>query len=310
MTNYNLGATYRKATIDVDNERIPLSPAFRSFEGETHFFEPREGRLSFFHVMSALESGALNEIDKTITCITATFASACVTTKVLREMLCMMNVRFTDKTFESSIKRLHRFQLINFSHFAVEGHKPASMKIITITKFGSMLAKNLGVPHRFNPIATATAEPYAVKSRAQTAHFISNYLKNQMAEAFEVRPVLIVDPDRDAIVRPSLSVTVAGEKLYAEVPRRHEGWVDDLVDKLNRYELVFEGKPAPTVIINGEDVAMNAEAAAAIRERGYSMEILYTDDLAMFGPSFKQSLYDFDGEGNKRTYQFGTEQSA
>lgn len=302
MNTYTMGETYRKNTINVDSEMIPQKVAFKSFPGEKHYFEEREEKVSYYQVTSALESGFLTELDKTIICLIATFGSACVTSKMLKEMLTMMDVQFSDNMFESSMKRLHKFHLINFSRFVVDGREPAKMRIITLANYGSQLAKNLGVIHRFNAIATASAEPYAVKSRVQTAQLISNYLKNKVVEAFAVRPIIVVNPDMGAIIRPAATITVQGEQLFFEVPRRRDGWLEDLEDKLNRYLLVFEGKPLPTVVINGEDEDMNREVAGMIRAKGFEFEILYTDDLAMFGPKFKYSLYGFDEDGTKQCY--------
>ena len=304
MTNYNMGATYRHGTIDVRSEMIPQNPAFKSFSGEKHFFEDREGRVSFYQVTEAVASGMLTDLDKTLIGIIATFGSACVTSKVLKEMLTMMNIQYSDNIFESSIKRLHRFHLINFSRFAVEGREPAKMRIITLANYGSQLAKSLGVVHRFNPMSTASAEAYAVKSRAQTAQLISNYLKQQFVDSFTVRPVIVVDADQGAIIRPAASITIQGSEIFFEVPRRREGWLEDLSEKLKRYELVFEGKDIPTVIINAEDEEMNKEVARMVAERNYKIEILYTDDLAMFGEKFRYSLYTFDSDGERQCYEF------
>ena len=304
MTNFNMGVTYRQGTIDVRSEMIPQNPAFKSFNGEKHYFEEREGRVSYYQVTNAVASGMLTELDKTIIGIIATFGSACVTSKVLKEMLTMMNVQYSDNTLESSIKRLHRFHLIDFSRFAVEGREPAKMRIITLANYGSQLAKSMGVVHRFNAMATASAEAYAVKSRAQTAQLISNFLKHQFVDSFAVRPVIVVDADRGAIIRPAASITVQGAEIFFEVPRRRDGWLEDLAEKLKRYELVFEGKETPTVVINAEDEEMNKEVARMVAENGYNFEILYTDDLALFGEKFRYALYGISSEGEKQCFEF------
>ena len=304
MINYSVGETYRQGKIDVRSEMIPQNPAFKSFVGEKHYFEEREGRVSYYQVIDAVGSGALTDLDKTLIGIIATFGSACVTSKVLKEMLTMMNVQYSDNVFESSIKRLHRYHLINFSHFVVEGREPAKMRIITLANYGSQLAKSLGVVHRFNAMATDSAEAYAVKSRAQTAQLISNYLKQRFVDSFAVRPVIVVDADRGAIIRPAASITVRGTEIFFEVPRRRDGWLEDLSEKLERYELVFEGKEMPTVVINGEDEAMNKEISKMVAEKNYNIEILYTDDLAMFGEKFRYSLYDFSSDGTQQCFEF------
>ncbi len=304
MTNYNVGTTYRKGWIDVCSEIIPQNPVFNSHAGEKHVFEPRENRVSYYQVTEAVASGMLTELDKILIGIIATFGSACVTSKVLKEMLTMMNIQYSDNSFESSVKRLHRFNLINLSRFSVEGREPSKLRIITLATYGSKLAKSMGVVHRFNPMATASAEAYAMKSRAQTAQLICNYLKQQFVDCFSVRPVMVVDADRGAIIRPAASITIKGEELFFEVPRRRDEWIYDLSEKLRRYELVFEGKPVPTVVINGEDEEMNREIAKMVSENNYNIEILYTDDLAMFGSKFQYSIYDISADGEKHCFEF------
>lgn len=307
MTNLTVGETYRKNSIDVNAEMIPQNGVFKSFPGEKHYFEEREGKVSYYQVACAIESGLLTELDKTIISLIATFGSACVTSKVLKELLTMMNVQCSDNVFNSSVKRLRKFHLINFSHFAVEGKEPAKLRIITLANYGSQLAKSMGIVHRFNAIATASAEAYSIKSRAQTAQLISNYLKNQVADEFSVRPVIAVNPNQGAIIRPAAIITIQGEKLFFEVPRRREGWIEDLEDKLERYLLVFDGKELPTIVINSEDEEMNQEAAQMILSKNFGFEVLYTDDLAMFGAKFKYSLYGFDADGNKQCYAMNSE---
>ena len=49
---------------------------------------------------------------------------------------------------------------------------------------------------------------------------------------------------------------------------------------------------------------MNREIHEFLKSKGIDMDILYTDDLAMFGPNFKYSLYTFDEDGNKLHFEF------
>lgn len=178
------------------------------------------------------------------------------------------------------------------------------MRIITLANNGSQLAKSLGIAHRYNPVATVSAEAYAIKSRAQTAQLISNYLKRRIVDSFAVRPVMVVDADQGAIVRPAAKIIIHGSEIFFEVPRRRNGWLEDLSEKLKRYERVFEGKEVPTVVVNGEDERMNREVARMVAENAFNLEILYTDDLAMFGEKFRYSIYDIGADGAKRCFDF------
>lgn len=294
MTNFCLGSTYSKGYINTSTELIPQNCAFKSIPDETHVFEEREHNVSVYHITSALESGTITDFDKTVISLIAVFGSAAITTKSITELLTLMGIDFNKNLLENSLKRLHRYHLINFSRFALPDGRQSHTRIITLMRYGSQVAKNLGVVHRFNPIAAATAETYAIKSRAETTQLICNWLKNLPLESFSVRPVKVTDADSGAIIRPAATIEIWGETLYFEVPRRHDGWLEDLIGKLHRYELVFGKDFLPTIIINGEDTAMNLEISKAITREKINSEFLFTDDLAMFGPAFKSCLYSFD----------------
>lgn len=146
--------------------------------------------------------------------------------------------------------------------------------------------------------------PAIAKSRCQTTQLIMNYLKNIPVDSFKVRPVIVKNPDEGAIVRPAASILVNGEFIDFEVPRRSEDWLENIADKLNRYKLCFEENALPAIVINGEDEDMNREIHEFLKSKGIDMDILYTDDLAMFGPNFKYSLYTFAEDGNKLHFEF------
>lgn len=296
MTNLTLGSTYRKGFINTDEEIIPKLPTFAARADETHIFEERDKNISFYQITSAIEDGSITETDKLVLSLVAVFSSAACTTKTLYEMLTLMDADISKKCLESSVKRLHRYHLINFSRFRLPDGTISKTRIITLMRYGSRLASSLGIFHRFNPIATASAEPYAVKSRTETAQLICNWLKNLPVESFAVRPVKMLDPDMGQIIRPAATIDIWGEKIYFEVPRRHTDWISDLMGKLHRYELVFGKGKLPTIVINGEDTAMNLQIHKALKTEGLAAEILFTDDLAMFGPKFNTSLYAFDSE--------------
>lgn len=294
MNNYTLGTTYRKGSINTSEEIIPVNPAFSARAGEHHIFEERIYSISNYQITKALESGDITDFDKTVLSLVATFCAAACTTRNITELLIMMGTAFNKSTLESSLKRLHRYQLINFSRFKCDDSTYSNVRVITLTAYGSRVAKGLGVLHRFNPLSAATAEPYAIKSRCETTQIICNWLKNLPVEKFAVRPVMAVDADAGAIIRPAASIDVWGETLYFEVPRKHEYWLEDLIEKLHRYERVFEKEITPTIVINGESVEMNIAIHKALMNENINAEIMYTDDLSMFGENFKRCLYSFD----------------
>lgn len=308
MTNYTLGSTYRKGKIDMAQEIIPANPAFNMRPGEQHIFEARAEGVSNYLVIRALEEGIITSLDKTALSLVATFCNTACTTRNISELLTLMGIEFNKNVLESSLKRLHRYQLINFSRFKNADSLPSNVRIITLTEYGSKVAKGLGIIHKFNPISMATAEPYVIKSGCETTQLICNWLKNLPVEKFAVRPVIAVNPETGAIVRPAASLNIWGETLYFEVPRKHNGWLEDLLEKLHRYELVFGHDKEPTIIINGESAEMNAEIHKALTAEQINAEIMFTDDLAMFGSGFRNCLYSFDQSFKKISFCIGSEE--
>lgn len=309
MTNYTLGSTYQIGYINTADEVVPQNHAFATRPGDEYFFEPHTFKCSFNQVAEALEQGIITELDKTVLSLVAVFGSAACTSRNLLELLTLMGINVNYNRLDSSLKRLCRYLLINFSRFKLLDSKQSNLRIITLTNHGSRLAKALGVIHRFNPLAIATAEPYAVKSRLETVQLICNWLKNLPVENFSVRPVKVIDAAEGAIIRPAAEIAIFGDSVCVEVPRRHDGWVEDLVGKLNRYRLVFGDDNLPTIIINGEDSDMNLELHQAIQKANFKAEILYTEDLLMFGPSFASCLYTFDSLNEKIFYTFKIKES-
>ena len=315
MNSLTLGSTYRKGFIDTEHELIPQNRFFKAFADEKHFFEERKEPVSFYQIRNAVECGKITDFDKTVLSVIAVFGNAACTTKTISEMLTMMGVETTRNNLEHSVKRLHRYHLINLSRFCLPGGEPTKTRIITLARYGSWLAKDMGVVHIFKPFASANAKPYMIKSWAHTAQLVCNWLKNLPVESFAVRKVTVSDQNADEEtmikIRPASSVKVWGETLYFEVPRRHEEWKEELVEKMSRYKLVFGENSLPTVVINGEDEEMNLEINKALEESGYSGEVLYTDDLASFGRNFRTSLYSFDKELRKIVYNINiTEREA
>jgi len=303
--NYSDAKNYRFRRFDIEAEDIPTEAAFKTYSDERHIFEEREKDVSYYSIVKAIETGAVTELDKQAVCILAKFSAGCLTTKQLRELLFMIGADFTLNMFESCVKRLHRFQLVNFSRLkSTEYVKPANFRVLTLTQYGSRLAKSLFVTHRYNGIALAAATPHEVKSRCAAAQLVVQFLKYFDAiDEYYIRPVLVIDAENSAIVRPAASFKINDEWINVEVPRRFEGYLDDLIDKLDRYELCFADKTPPTILICCEDDEMADEVNSEISLHKHNSNIFFTTDLALFGIRFHQCLYQYDMNGTKRHFR-------
>ena len=303
---YNNAENYQKNTISIEMDEVPKFLAFITFDGEKHIFEERERNVPYYNVISALESGYITELDKKIVCLVAVFSSSCCTKKFILEMLTMLGKDESYATLTKSVEKLHKLQLINFSRFTTKDMSLTNFRVISLTQYGQNLAKTLGVFNRFNPIALATSEPHKVKSYLATAQFICNYLKHIKLQSFEIRPVVVVNPEESAIIRPSASITVDEDTiLYVESPRRYENWIEDIIEKIDRYKLVFEDKEV-TIILNCEDEQMSLELSKYLSKINLkNLEILFTDDRKTYADLLKSSIYNFNKE-EKIVFEFNS----
>jgi len=146
--------------------------------------------------------------------------------------------------------------------------------------------------------------PYEIKSRCACSQLVIQFLKHfSKVDEYQIRPVLVVDPDNHAIVRPAASLKIDGEWLNIEAPRRSDGYLDNLADKLDRYGLCFADKNPPTILICAEDDDMACEINSVVRERNCDFDIYYTTDLALFGRNFSKCIFQFDSNCLKKRYK-------
>lgn len=315
--NFNLGTAYRAVRMDPALDPVPTNPAFKSMEGEIFFFEP-QSRMTYERVMYNIQQGYITPFDLKVLALIATFGSACMTNRSLKTLLVLNGEELgsQDHRLKYSLNRLSRNYLVSFGHFKAPNVPNATMfRVICLTGFGSRVAKSMGIVHRFNPLEVLDAP--TAKCRSQISMVIANFIKNlpDGIDSFEVRPLLLAkEAAPDGIVRPSAKLRMFGEDVYVEVLR--SGFPDHLTflaDKLRRYMLVLG--EAPSLIINGEDEAMNRAIYEYLRDHGEDhgfplSGILFTDDLAQFGPGFATCLYSFDESGNKVCFEFTSRANA
>lgn len=305
--HYTNGGTYSPDRIDTSLEIIPENRTFATREGEFHIFDYVEGDVSQDDITQAMERGEIGNYDKKVLSMTAIFGNAACTSKTLFEMLTLMGVETSRQRLEGSLKRLAKYNLIAFSRFGYPTGKRTNTRIITLTKYGKFFAESIGVQiSGFSPQAARKAKAWEIKTKAETTQLVCNWLKNLQTEQFRIRPMRFNREVHGAVVRPNAVIDIWGESVYFEIIRRHDDFINDLTDKLLRYELVFGKDTMPTIILNGEDEGMNFEIYSALlndERTAYMLEsILFTDDIATFGTNFKHSLYTFGKDGKLLRY--------
>jgi hypothetical protein len=254
--------------------------------------------------MHNIETGNITKLDKTVVSIVA--FSEYATTKQISELLTLMGVTFSENMLNSSIKRLHKNSLICISKIS-----EANVKIISLDKNGSEMAKRLEVPHTWNAFQRVD-EAWKVKTILCCNQLRNTYLKSQLPlEWFKVREKLTAN---ETTIRPSFATKISDTVFLFDVVRRKEDWENALVDKVYRYDDVFKNLDKNSwdieddvyLVVNGEDFQHNVDVLKIISglDVDIAPRVLFTEDLLQFGTKFKKSLYTINEEKQPEYLQF------
>jgi hypothetical protein len=295
---------YQKGAIDTSKEVLPVHSLLAINPKDERHFELKDDVVNFNMLMHNIETGNITQLDKTIVCIVA--FSEYSTTKQISELLTLMGINFSENMLNSSIKRLHKNTLILISRIA-----DANVKIVSLDKNGSEIAKRLDVPHTWNAFQRVD-EPWKVKTILCCNQLRNAYLKSNLPiKWFKVREKLSVN---DITIRPSFATQISGTILLFEVVRQREGWKDIFMEKVSRYAEVLQNfednswhvNGGLRLVVNGENFQHNYEIYKALEEVNSEIlpSVLFTEDLLQFGERFKKSLYTISEDGTAEYLQF------
>lgn len=295
---------YKKGVIDTSIETVPTHSLFSINPNDERHFEIKDDAVNFNLLMHNLETGNITKLDKTIICIIA--ISEYATTKQISELLILMGIRFSENMLNSSIKRLHKNTLICISKIS-----EANIKIISLDKNGSEIAKRLNVPHNWSAFQRVD-EAWKVKTILCCNQLKNAYLKSQLPlEWFRVREKLTAN---DITIRPSFATKISDTVFLFDVVRRKEDWQNAMIEKIYRYDEIISNIDNNSwdindnlyLVINGEDFQHNVEILKILQQLDISImsKILFTEDLLQFGTKFKNSLYTINQDKVPEYLQF------
>lgn len=315
MASYNVYLDSKNYTgsYDLYNERIPGSTTFASRPDELCITLDEDKNIPYNTVIESLSSNSITPVDKHIIGLIATFGY--VSTKQLSEMLALIGIdRPADKLL-SNTDMLRRNGIIRAFTFGKNNDEKCSIRIYTLCKNGSEIAKVLGVNHNYS-IMNAAAYPYDVKKVLARNQGVLAFLKSELPlEWFKAGTTISSNISADAIVRPSFAVKVGDDVLLYEVVRSGMFWENTLRDKLSRYKKLFDSfegnnwklTEPPALVMVGEDFRHCLMIDAIAKEIG--IEVLFTDDLMFCGKNFYNSIYTIDN-GQRKFFAFDTNSSA
>lgn len=308
IRNYTLGATYRKP--NSNNSTFMLNADLTNHcENSTALTKERERLLSLDNVLIAIESGVIGSLDRTILSVVTAFSGGYLSVATLKGLLQLSGTETDEDLLESCIDRLYRYQLINITFFSNTSDKTSfENTVLSLTPFGSYCAKNsIGINHKYNPKDYTSSAQNQIKTCATTAHIIYQFLAHSEAEYFVIRPTLFSkskSPKDGGVIRPSATVTVRGNKIHLESPRRtsSETWMSALLGKLIRYKLVY-GNNLPTIVITCENKEASHECYQFLVKNKFDANDLVFSDNYSQNEDFVNSFYIFK-DGTLQNYPF------
>ncbi len=311
MSNYNpyLDQNSYSHSYDMASEVIPNNTCFACFTDEKCLYQHIDS-VPYSVVISNIENNHITYFDKKVISLVATYGF--ITSKQVAESLTLLGVAFSDNILKSCFERLKKNNIIRAFHFGVDEDHCSNLYVYSLNKYGSEIAKELGISHIFGPMQIALP-PSDIKRKLATNQLMIAFFKSGMkVEWIKIGQVINSKEEKNGTVRPSLAVSMNDDILFYETVRRGEYWDQYLKDKLERYKLLFnnwEGNSwkldtgtLPILVILGENEAHNREISRIAAELG--MEVYYTHDILNCGSNFYHSIYQLEDNSDPVFYCF------
>lgn len=279
---------------------------------ESVVFDKRKYPVSPQALFGALNDGTINDFDKKILFIIATFSTVAVTTRIISELLVLMGDAPDGKireTVDRSVKRLWKYGLVDsFKFQASDPEKFCGTRMFTITPNAFKLVKNYGLKNfYYDPIDIASRSVAENKRSCAAAQTVVSFIKHLPVQSFLFKKIIFntSGKGKKSKVRPSAEMTVGtgenAEKMYVESVRRINNDGKTLLEKLARYNLIFSSMEGtcPTLIIVGEDEEHTRKLAEyLIANRALSDNLVFTNDLAVIS-DFHDAFYTYGDDGKR-----------
>ena len=298
MSNYNpyLDQNSYKHSYNMASEAIPSNNSFACFTDEKCLYQHIEG-VPYPVVISNVENNHITSFDKKVISLVATYSF--MTSKQIGECLTLLGVEFSDNVLKSSFERLKKNNILRACHFGIDEEHCAKFYAYSLNKYGSEIAKELGISHTFGPMQVALP-PSDIKRKLATNQLMIAYFKSGLnVEWIKYGQVISSKEEKNGIVRPSLAVSFNNDVLFYETVRRGDYWEQYLKDKLERYKQLFDSwesnswkldaSTIPILIILGENEEHNKEISKIVNALG--IKAYFTHDILNCGSNFYHSIY-------------------
>ena len=279
-----------------------LSP-FASYRGDNHRINRPKRTTSKSEVDFLLEKGHIGEVEKMV--LVAINNLVFATSLQITTYLNKKGISIESKSVARKLTRLKEKSFIKQREFVSE-NSTSSYKAYYLGYHG------IGLLRALDKKTYSQGYVSEIKTAKIKCLLASNQLLTQVMNSdndFKVSKIILNENIRNCIVRPQ-SILNCNDKTYLiEAVRQTDGWKEEFLNKLARYENVIEHydnlnvkfSEKPILIVQGESYDLMIEIMNMVKNKseGVKIDIIYTYDRILLY-NLQEAFFSLDEKQNKK----------
>ena len=279
-----------------------LSP-FASYRGDNHRINRPKRTTSKSEVDFLLEKGHIGEVEKMV--LVAINNLVFATSLQITTYLNKKGISIESKSVARKLTRLKEKSFIKQIEFVSE-NSTSSYKAYYLGYHG------IGLLRALDKKTYSQGYVSEIKTAKIKCLLASNQLLTQVMNSdndFKVSKIILNENIRNCIVRPQ-SILNCNDKTYLiEAVRQTDGWKEEYLNKLARYENVIEHydnlnvkfSEKPILIVQGESYDHMIEIMNMVKNKseGVKIDIIYTYDRILLY-NLQEAFFSLDEKQNKK----------
>ena len=279
-----------------------LSP-FASYRGDNHRINRPKRTTSKSEVDFLLEKGHIGEVEKMV--LVAINNLVFATSLQITTYLNKKGISIESKSVARKLTRLKEKSFIKQIEFVSE-NSTSSYKAYYLGYHG------IGLLRALDKKTYSQGYVSEIKTAKIKCLLASNQLLTQVMNSdndFKVSKIILNENIRNCIVRPQ-SILNCNDKTYLiEAVRQTDGWKEEFLNKLARYEIVIEHydnlnvkfSVKPILIVQGESYDHMIEIMNMVKNKseGVKIDIIYTYDRILLY-NLQEAFFSLDEKQNKK----------
>ena len=279
-----------------------LSP-FASYRGDNHRINRPKRTTSKSEVDFLLEKGHIGEVEKMV--LVAINNLVFATSLQITTYLNKKGISIESKSVARKLTRLKEKSFIKQIEFVSE-NSTSSYKAYYLGYHG------IGLLRALDKKTYSQGYVSEIKTAKIKCLLASNQLLTQVMNSdndFKVSKIILNENIRNCIVRPQ-SILNCNDKTYLiEAVRQTDGWKEEFLNKLARYENVIEHydnlnvkfSEKPILIVQGESYDHMIEIMNMVKNKseGVKIDIIYTYERILLY-NLQEAFFSLDEKQNKK----------